>query len=211
MATTSSLSRNFPTLRYLAAPFRWFFRSRRRVLILAAALLAMLAVPPIWWSIQLVGLPDIGEPFDLAAFRSLAIPDDRNACVLYREAADRLKPLATSSQEQDDKIDPHVRWSQAHPAVRRWVEENREAMDLYRRGTERPDALDPTSPSMPDPTNWYETSISSRHWPCWRPRGWRIGVTWRGAWGWYGAALRSTYHLGLRGTIGRAAHGTASP
>jgi hypothetical protein len=36
MASTSSVSRNFPTLRYLAAPFRWFFRSRRRVLTVAA-------------------------------------------------------------------------------------------------------------------------------------------------------------------------------
>ena len=30
----------------------------------------------------------------------------------------------------------------AYPEVRRWVEENREAMALFRRGTERPDALD---------------------------------------------------------------------
>ncbi len=49
MATTSSLSRNFPTLRYLAAPFRWFFRSRRRVLTAAAVLLAMIVAPPLWW------------------------------------------------------------------------------------------------------------------------------------------------------------------
>ena len=39
-----------------------------------------------------VGLPDIGDPFDVEAFRSITIPDDRNAFVLYRQAADRLRP-----------------------------------------------------------------------------------------------------------------------
>ena len=57
----------------------------------------MIAVPLLWWSIQLVGLPDIGEPFDVAAFRSFRIPDDRNAFVLYRQAARWLKPLDPKS------------------------------------------------------------------------------------------------------------------
>ena len=50
MATTSSVSRSFPTLRYLAAPFRWFVRSRRRVWTAAALLLAMIVALPLWWS-----------------------------------------------------------------------------------------------------------------------------------------------------------------
>ena len=141
MATTSSVGRSFPTLRYLAAPFRWFFRSRRRVWTAAAVLLAMILVPPLWWTLQLVGLPDIGEPFDVEAFRSFRIPDDRNACVLYREAAGRLRPLVASSKTHEQEINLHAPWSQADPAARRWVEDNREAMDLFRRGTERPDAL----------------------------------------------------------------------
>ena len=106
----------------------------------------MIAVPPLWWSIQLVGLPDIGEPFDVEAFRAFRIPDDRNAFVLYRQAADRLKPLDVSGKSKDEPIDLHARWSGADPDVRRWVEENREAMELFRRGTERPDALDPSGP-----------------------------------------------------------------
>ena len=142
MTPTSSVSRSFPTLRYLAAPFRWLFGSRRRVLTAAAVLLAMIAVPPLWWSTQLLGLPDIGDPFDVQAFRSSTIPDDRNAFVLYRQAADRLKRLITSGKVQEQAIDLHVPWSQADPAVHRWVEDNREAMALFRRGTERPDALD---------------------------------------------------------------------
>ena len=170
----------------------------------------MLAVPPIWWSIQLVGLPDIGEPFDLAAFRSLAIPDDRNACVLYREAADRLKPLATSSQEQDDKIDPHVRWSQAHPAVRRWVEENLEAMDLYRRGTERPEALDPTSPSDAGSYKLVRDLYQFKTLALLEASRLEDRGDMGGAWGWYGAACARPTTWACRDDR-RTAHGTASP
>ena len=144
MATTSSVSRSFPTLRYLAAPFRWFVRSRRRVWTAAALLLAMIVALPVWWSIQLVGLPDIGEPFDVAAFRSLAIPDDRNAYVLYRQAADRLKPVNLAMPAS--LVNSMTLWSKTDPEFRRWVEENREAMELYRRGTERPDARGPDRP-----------------------------------------------------------------
>ena len=66
------------------------------MLTAAAVLLAMMIAPPLWWSIQLMGLPDIGEPFDVAAFRAIRIPDDRNAFVLYRQAAALLKPLKSS-------------------------------------------------------------------------------------------------------------------
>ena len=58
----------------------------------AVVLLAMIVVPPLWWSLQLLGLPDVGDPFDVQAFRSFTIPDDRNAVVLYLRAGDRLKP-----------------------------------------------------------------------------------------------------------------------
>ena len=90
MTLRSNLRRGFPTLGYLAAPFRWLVRSRRRMATAAVVLLAMLAAPPLWWSIQLLGLPDVGDPFDVQAFRSITVPDDRNAFVLFRRAADRL-------------------------------------------------------------------------------------------------------------------------
>ncbi len=166
MASTSSVSRSFPTLRYLTTPFRWLFGNRRRALTAAAVLLAMIVAPPLWWSIQLIGLPDVGDPFDAESFRSMTIPEDRNAFVLYRQAADRLRPLdlalessgtrfvgvlpmvsgtlttETPGRSRDEKIDLLADWSKADPRVRRWAEANREAMALYRQGAERPDALD---------------------------------------------------------------------
>jgi hypothetical protein len=197
MATTSSVSRNFPTLRYLAAPFRWFFRSRRRVLTVAVVLLAMIAVPPLWWSLQLVGLPDIGDPFDVEAFQKFTIPDDRNAFVPYLEAADRLRPLIASSKEHAEKIDLNAPWSRADPAVRRWVEENHEAMDLYRRGTERPDALDPALPSDIDSAKMDKALRSFHHLALLEASRLEERGEMADAWTWYRAALRTTYHMTL--------------
>ena len=96
MTLRSNLRRGFPTLGYLAAPFRWLFRTRRRVGTAAVVLLAMLAAPPLWWSIQLLGLPDVGDPFDVEGSRPITVADDRNAFVLYRQAADRLNVLTSA-------------------------------------------------------------------------------------------------------------------
>jgi hypothetical protein len=222
MMSTSIASRSFPTLRYLAAPFRWLFRSRRRVLTASAVLLAMIATPVIWWSIQLLGLPDIGDPFDLEAFRSFTIPDDRNAFVLYRQAADRLKPLdatiessgarvvgvlpmvsgilptETSGRSRDEKLDLLAAWSKADPRVRRWAEEDREALAIYRRGGERPDALDPNRERPKDARNWQ--ALRSLHLLALLEAS-RLeeGGDMAGAWGWYRTALRASYHFGRYG------------
>ena len=48
-------------------------------------------------------------------------------------------PLAALA---DNRANGLARWPDAPPNVRRWVEENREALATYRQGTERPDAFD---------------------------------------------------------------------
>ena len=96
----------------------------------------------------------------------------------------------------------HARWSEADPAVRRWVEENREAMALYRQGTERPDAMEPALATNPDPPSRLIEGLRSLQ---------ALGLLeasrleeqgdMASAWVWYRAVIRATYHLGLRGTI----------
>jgi hypothetical protein len=226
MASTTGTSRNFPTLKYITAPFRWLFGSRPRALTAAAVLLAMIAAPVVWWSTQLLGLPDVGDPFDPEAFRSFTIPDDRNAFVLYRQATDRLKPLDGAIESsgarvvgglpmvsgllptqargpsRDEKIDLLAAWPQADPRIRRWAEENREAMAIYRRGAERPDAFDPVQEWPKDSDNWR--ALRSLH---------LLGLLeasrleergdMAGAWGWYRTALRASYHFGRYGSQSR--------
>ncbi len=201
--TTIGASRSFPTLKYVFAPFRWLFGSRRRVLTAAAVLVAMIAAPVVWWFIQLFGLPDIGDPFDVQEFRSFTIPEDRNAFVLYRQAADRLKPQVMPSEAQEQKIDLRAAWSQADPLVRRWVEANREAMELYRRGTERPDALEPELPSNPDSYRMMEALRSFQSLALLEASRLEEPGDMAGAWSWYRAALRAADHISLRGTVFR--------
>lgn len=202
MPTTSAVARNFPTLRYLGAPFRWFFRSRQRVMTAAAVIVAILLAMPLWWSIQLMGLPDIGEPFDVEAFRTFTIPDDRNALVLYHRAADRLRPIEAMDRAKVPPIDREAAWSKAGPIVRRWVEANRETLELFRRGADRPEALRLVRPrdsrgAFVDLGAFYPL----RHLALLEASRLEDRADLEGAWSWYRAVLRAAHHVAMRGTI----------
>jgi hypothetical protein len=66
---------------------------RRVTLALAIGLAVAATALGIWWSTSLNGLPDIGDPFDVAAFRAFRIPDDQNAFVFLRRAHEKLIPI----------------------------------------------------------------------------------------------------------------------
>ncbi len=200
MPTPSATSRNFPTLRHVVTPFRWLFGSRRRLMTMAAVVFSMIAAPVFWWFIQLAGLPDIGDPFDLAESRARSIPDEQNAFVLYEQAWAKLgwkDETRTGMPRQDPWAVENVRWSKVSPDARKWAEANREAMELFRRGSERPKAL-PTASLADDGPHyqafraflWLAVLETSRR----EDQG-----DMAGAWGWYRAALRASYHFGRRG------------
>jgi hypothetical protein len=93
---------------------------------------------------SLIGLPDVGDPFDVAAFRAFSVPDDQNAFVMFRQAADKLR--STSGLiEAARRVGPTVAWSQADPGLRAWFESNRDALALFRQATLRPDGIAPPS------------------------------------------------------------------
>jgi hypothetical protein len=204
MTRTATPRGCFPTLRWvISGPFRWVGRSRRRIGGAAAVVLAVIAGPPLWWATQLAGLPDTGDPFDVAAFRAFSIPDDRNAFVLYRRAADLLEPGAHYLKTSGSRVDPFTPWSKADPGLRRWAEKNREALAVYRRGAERPDALDPAvgfdregwkTYRALGPLHLLALLEASRR----EEQGDMVG-----AWGWYRALLRTARHVGMRGSVSR--------
>ena len=107
-------------------------RPGRLIAVLAALALAGSTAFLTWWTTTLMGLPDVGDPFDVAALADSPVPDDENAFVLYRQAVDRL-----TNEPSDMTYD----WSKAGTVERGWLARNREALDLWRRGTERPGAL----------------------------------------------------------------------
>ncbi len=198
MTTSSTLSRSFPTFKYAAAPIRWLLASRRRVWLAAGTLLAILAAPVAWWSLQLAGLPDIGEPFEKTGSRPVAAPDDRNPFVLYLEAAARLKTLKALRDPSGEPIDPHARWAEADPRLRRWVEENREVLAIYRAAAER---SEPAPISDEDEFKLWQALNDFDHLAMLEGSRLEDQGDMAGAWSWYRAVLRSSHHEGAYGGI----------
>ena len=101
----------------------------RVMLVLTIGLAVAAAALAIWWLNSLNGLPDIGDPFDVAAFRAFRIPDDQNAFTFLRRAKEKLTPSACTISR--------LSWSEADPKFREWVEANRPAVELFQQGAEQ--------------------------------------------------------------------------
>ncbi len=104
----------------------------------AAGLAAVLGVS-VWGIRSLDGLPDVGDPFDIAAARRpIRIPDEENAYVAYAAAHPGPFQLPAGLTKADFKS---LTWSKAGQAVRAFVEQKRPDLETWREGSERPDAL----------------------------------------------------------------------
>jgi hypothetical protein len=152
-----------------------------------------------WWTTTLMGLPDIGDPFDVAAFER-PIPNDTNAFVLYKQAA-AILPKSPPN--------PTGVWKTATLAEREWLDQSREALEVWLKGTERPDALE-INPGVRTLDTRLDASMSLRMFA-------KLGLLegsrleeagdFEGAFGWYRAVLRSSRHLGRRGGFIERLHG----
>ncbi len=120
--------------------------------LLAVVLLAV--VPFAVRSCFLSGVPDMAEPFDVAAFVGDAIPSEENAFTEYRAAATmRLQLLENMRQRSGVEPANHDEvykqgWEAADAAMRAWVDEHRPALALWRRGSEKERALDESPATM---------------------------------------------------------------
>src|SRR5438270_10384450 len=89
IATPAASGTSPKTLQLLRKRLRQLLRI---TLVLASCLAIGATALAIWWLTSLNGLPDIGDPFDVAAFRALRIPDEQNAFVFLRRADQKLTP-----------------------------------------------------------------------------------------------------------------------
>jgi hypothetical protein len=169
-------------------------RLRRRVAVIILIMLALFVAFLTWQYTSLRGLPDIGDPFDVAAFSAVQVRDEDNAYVFYRQAVAKFR-----DKEGAFPAD----WATATEADKRWLEENREALDLWRRGTERPDALFfkpaeltfDTSIEVPEKVRSLARLSALESW-----RLESLG-DYRGSWAWHRADLRASQHLGHHGML----------
>ncbi len=106
----------------------------RVTFVLALCLVLGASAFAIWWLNSLSGLPDIGDPFDVAAFRAIRVPDDENALILLKRAIDKL-------ETPPDFGVPTIAWSQTDPTMRAWLEANRPALELFQRAAEQAEGV----------------------------------------------------------------------
>jgi hypothetical protein len=65
------------------------------------------------------GLPDISDPFDVAAFRAFRLPDKQNAFIYLRRASVKLTPIVGMvCGNGADSGDLKFSWSIANPTLR---------------------------------------------------------------------------------------------
>ncbi len=172
----------------------------RVTLVLVICLAAAATALAIWWLTSLNGLPDIGDPFDVATLRSFSIPDEQNAFKFFRRAKERLTPLPVVSPVQYDRSSM-IPWSQTDPKLRAWVEANRPAVELFLQGAEQSDGI-----SRPAGEGYSERYTSAEP-------GWLIWLVlseggrrqesgdMAGAGDCYRAVLRMTVHVRRRGSL----------
>jgi hypothetical protein len=114
-----------------------------RVVVALAICVAVAALAlAIWWSTSLHKLPDIGDPFNVAAFRAFRVPDDQNAFTFFRLSWKAVEPT------------PNIDRSETNPEFRAFVEANRPAVDLLFKGAEQLDGISgPVGAPLPGENN----------------------------------------------------------
>ena len=168
----------------------------RVALVLAIGFAVAASALAIWWLTSLNGLPDIGDPFDVAAFRAFRVPDDRNAFTFLRRAQEKLTVIrGLISGEGADPGDVTFSWSIANPMWREWAGENREALELFQQAADQPDASqpagDPGADVDPSGLIWVVFTEGSRR---------QEGGDTAGAWDCHRAVLRMITHFRRRGS-----------
>lgn len=193
-------------------PFRRFWRF---VLISLVGLLIVLALLGGWWWYEQV--PDIGEPFDTQSVLVSSISEEENGIELYRQAAaayvdawpippaeytDERSAAAWDSMESANRGD----FDAINDDVHRWLDQNRTALTLWKKATERPRVF-----AAPPQIETFGTShdITSFIRQISRPalaEAARLAAAgeMRTSWNWYAAVLRSARHSCMQeGMIGR--------
>ena len=168
-------------------------RQLLRVIVVVAACVAVAATAfAIWWLNSLNGLPDIGDPFDVAAFSAFRVPDDQNAFTFLRRADEALTPIPEGTREAG--VSGVVSWSEADPKLRDWVAANRRALELFQQGAEQTDAANPAGDREVNGTRsaWLALLEGSKR---------QEAGDSAGAWDCYRAVLRMTTHMRRRGSL----------
>ncbi|MFN0050759.1 MAG: hypothetical protein ACKV0T_01120 [Planctomycetales bacterium] len=109
-------------------------------IVLFVLLVTVLLAPFVIRSARLAGIPDIPDPFDVAAFGFVPLDPEDNAFTLYTQLCAGLRPMSHEAGEQFDGAVTEG-WSAAGPELREWLQQNRGLLTGFRAASERLDAL----------------------------------------------------------------------
>lgn len=126
--------------------------------------LVLLAVPFVVRMYFLSLVPDMAEPFDVAAFVKDAIPLEENAFTDYRRAFEiyrQVNPDPSGAALADFERVFQDGWNAADEATRAWLEANRAALVVWKRGTEKERALH-RMPGSPDNSTLADMIVEQR-------------------------------------------------
>ena len=155
-----------------------------------------------WHSLCLWRLPNSPEPFDLAKYGRVAVPDADNAMVAYREIFAKFGDLHAGSYKVATSTAWDVSdWSAADPEVRRWAEDHRKALEAWLSANDRPDSLLVQPAALRMRTDLEELQRIRRYVRLALLEGSRIEQSGdlAGAWRIYRAVLRASRHAGRHG------------
>jgi hypothetical protein len=163
---------------------------------LAIGLLIVAAVLEIYRGAILIGLPDVGDPFDVAAFYAFQVPADQDAMVLLREAEQKLTRMP-SIPNSVRRLGPV--WSKAEPEIRDWAAANRPVLEMFRQASERRDAV--VHPNFDQLSRYRNLYLGEFAWLA-LLEGSRLEEQgdMAGAWIWYRAVFRMKVHVMRRGS-----------
>ena len=170
----------------------------RVLLCLAIGVVFAAGALEVWRGARMIGLPDIGDPFDVAAFRAFRVPEERDAFVLFRQAQAKLLgptpnvPVALRGAGSDV-------WSKAAPELREWLIANREVLEMFRAASERPDGI--LHPKF-DRFDQHQYLYLGEFKRLALLEGSRLEEQgdFAGAWSWYRTVFRMRAHVMRRGT-----------
>lgn len=111
-----------------------------KVAIPLVLILSLFSAPLVYRAIRLAKVPPANEPFDTKSVLELEVPDSDNAFVEYRAANVLLVPRDPKADINDFLKAESGGWGQATEPVRKWLDANRPFMELWRKGTLKPDA-----------------------------------------------------------------------
>jgi hypothetical protein len=178
--------------------------TRFRVVALAVVgLLTLVAGISTWRMRSADELPDVGDPFDVA-LGPIVIPDRDNAYSAYAEARIALSGAPKEFWDSYWKAQTvNLIWSKAKPEVRSFQQKNRASLEIWREGSERPDALYHQPSELAFDTILPLLQEVFLHSGMAALEGSRLEE--RGAmaeaWAWYRAMLRSSRLVGRHGAL----------